>query len=82
MAAKWAELEVRRTDLFAGLQTGRNRHMLDDYLSVTRMQVAVERELGMTPATKRTSRPDQRRMTAIEAHSEIRQLYGRGQEAG
>jgi hypothetical protein len=49
-AWKWSELEVLRTDLFAGLQADpANSKHHDSYLATTRLQLAVERELRMTP---------------------------------
>jgi hypothetical protein len=50
LAVKWAELETLRVDLFAAIQKSpTNEKLRVGYLATLRLQVAVERELGMGP---------------------------------
>jgi hypothetical protein len=59
-AFKWAELECLRVDLFAALQadpTNDKHH--ERYLATARLQIAIERELGMTPTLMRQLRPSE-----------------------
>lgn len=49
---KWAELECLRVDLFNALQNkqqARTKDLLDRYLATCRLQVNLEKQLGMTP---------------------------------
>jgi len=50
LAVKWAELETLRVDLFAAIQKSpTNEKLRNTHLATTRLQVAIERELRMTP---------------------------------
>ena len=51
LAVKWAELETLRVDLYAAIQKSpTNEKLRNSHLATTRLQVAIERELRMTPA--------------------------------
>lgn len=51
LAWKWGELETLRVDLFVAIQKSpSNEKLRNMHLATTRLQVAVERELRMTPA--------------------------------
>jgi hypothetical protein len=48
---KWCELETLRVDLFQAIQKSpSNEKLRQTHLATTRLQVAIERELRMTPA--------------------------------
>ena len=57
LAVKWAELETLRVDLFAAIQKSpSNDKLRTSHLATTRLQVAIERELRMTPSMALTLR--------------------------
>lgn len=60
LAWKWAELETLRVDLFQAIQKApSNEKLRQSHLATMRLQVAIERELRMTPSLALDLRADE-----------------------
>ena len=80
LATKWAELETLRVDYYALIQQDvTSKNASEMYLATARLQVAVERELGMTPLVIHMLRPDKNPHLhlAKSAQAKLLSLYGR-----
>lgn len=80
LAWKWCELEVARVDTFSAWQrTPNNKTLHAMFMSTTRLQVAVEKQLGMTPSVRSNVQDDESMRFLMEAAGKRTKAIGAGQ---
>jgi hypothetical protein len=78
----WAELELLGARVFADLERngvtnaqGEPRRLLGDLRQLRQVQLAYERELGMTPASRLALRVDDSRARNLDVAAELAELH-------